>query len=65
MTKRKPSPEEIIMPEREDEENTTCGECGVELTKENMWSDMTCKECAERLGLTEAFDPDYGVTEEE
>lgn len=35
----------------ENEENATCGECGVELTKENMWSDMTCKECAERLGL--------------
>jgi len=29
-----------------------CGECGKELTEETMWSEYTCKECAEELGLT-------------
>ena len=34
------------------EEFRLCGECGKELTKETMWSEYTCKECAEKLGLT-------------
>ena len=27
-----------------------CGECGKELTEENMWSEYTCKDCAKKLG---------------
>ena len=34
-------------------ETSYCGECGKELTEETMWSEVTCKECAERLGLSE------------
>lgn len=34
-------------------EKPTYCECGKELTEENMWSEHTCKECAERLGLDE------------
>ena len=30
-----------------------CGECGVTLDKNNMWSDFTCKKCAKELGLAE------------
>lgn len=33
-----------------------CGDCGEELTKENMWSEYTCKECAERLRLDDSDD---------
>lgn len=33
------------------EEPTFCSECGRELTKDNMWSEDTCKQCAVVLGL--------------
>lgn len=30
-----------------------CGECMQMVRPEEMWSDYTCKKCAEQLGLTE------------
>jgi len=33
------------------EEPIFCSECGRKLTKENMWSEDTCKQCAVVLGL--------------
>jgi hypothetical protein len=30
---------------------TRCAECNVILTEENMWSEMTCRVCAEKLGF--------------
>jgi len=35
-----------------DESDGRCGDCGVVLTPDNMWSIYTCQKCAENLGLT-------------
>ncbi len=42
--------EEAIAEFHENDFKSFCGDCGEELTEENMWSEYTCKECAERLG---------------
>jgi hypothetical protein len=34
-----------------DEGDGCCGECGTTLTNENMFSDFTCKTCADKLEL--------------
>jgi len=34
-----------------DWEQKFCSECGKRLTVKNMWSEHTCKECAEELDL--------------
>lgn len=36
---------------QECQDNDFCGDCGIELTKENSWSDITCQQCAKLLGL--------------
>ena len=41
---------------QECQDNDFCGDCGIELTKENSWSDVTCKQCAKLLGFMEDND---------